>query len=795
MTTISKGRLSRRYEVIPSIESIFNVDDDSKINLDHQPEVFLANQLKFNLNVPTTMENLATSCKDPSHIIISHGDDRHKSHHRDQNPKSADFNILDSEELNLALRFAKQDINLARADLSTQTNTVMNKSRRAKRNKANHERSHVSIEVNKINKPKKLSSQSKLLVSTGLPQRNRKKNNEQYTDRKTIGRSRDLIWVQSKPSSSNIVKKERASRIEQKANPAPVWHSDKDKKISEIERLRSEIRKLVMQTRELYHDVSQKEADVSLSSAKPVSNPDKFIVKLSNRSIRTLYVLQKKIKIVSSGLHKDPVVDKLRFKEILTHIAVSYRGLIKTLEEFNRDIARRSHEVEVKIAPKVYKDIGSLINIITQCCSALKIAPVDDTAELLFQLYNDCQAMNRKTQPRSTSKGVLWADSRKVSKISDGRKGKNQEFRFLRDTESSRLKISDKSRQRSNGFDPDFVFQASEDPRLDGEMTLTPPESPTKQSLLPWRATSRSATPRNINASESIENQPSPTGSHRQVSVFDDKKSDDVDRRLTDSPRQVLKLRKSPRRRKYVNTSSDSVKNHIVNDLNRRKQQFFTDVVSAHGDDITEALLKYLIGDTVDELQRIECNDEMKNEVDNFLSDTNIEKVLQLIENIELQEANVRRKLNDIEYADTNDLNPANSSPSIPDQNPIVITRPQSGQLVFTNTPTELDDSGKIMYNINNTSHIPNHLDVNLLDKRVVATSRSAMDRVEQYCDLYKEYQSKVPQELSGTSTGIWMYERICDKLLNKLLESVGKEMEKNIDSYVENVYAAEFQA
>ena len=35
---------------------------------------------------------------------------------------------------------------------------------------------------------------------------------------------------------------------------------------------------------------------------------------------------------------------------------------------------------------------------------------------------------------------------------------------------------------------------------------------------------------------------------------------------------------------------------------------------------------------------------------------------------------------------------------------------------------------------------------------------------------------------------------RICDKLLDKLLESVGKEMEKSIDSYVENLYAAEFE-
>lgn len=67
------------------------------------------------------------------------------------------------------------------------------------------------------------------------------------------------------------------------------------RRVNEIERLRLEVRKLVLQIRELHHNVFEKEVDASLLSAKSVTNSDKCIVKLSNRSIRILYVLQKKV--------------------------------------------------------------------------------------------------------------------------------------------------------------------------------------------------------------------------------------------------------------------------------------------------------------------------------------------------------------------------------------------------------------------------------------------------------------------------------------------------------------------
>ena len=72
MSTISSDHPSHRYHVIPSIESIFDLDHDCNNDVNKQvPEVFLRNQLKFNLTTPTKIENLTTSCKDPTSIIIS----------------------------------------------------------------------------------------------------------------------------------------------------------------------------------------------------------------------------------------------------------------------------------------------------------------------------------------------------------------------------------------------------------------------------------------------------------------------------------------------------------------------------------------------------------------------------------------------------------------------------------------------------------------------------------------------------------------------------------------------------
>ena len=47
------------------------------------------------------------------------------------------------------------------------------------------------------------------------------------------------------------------------------------------------------------------------------------------------------------------------------------------------------------------------------------------------------------------------------------------------------------------------------------------------------------------------------------------------------------------------------------------------------------------------------------------------------------------------------------------------------------------------------------------------------MDRVELYCDQYKDYLSKVPQELSGTLTGVWKFERYDNAHLSMLCINV----------------------
>lgn len=72
MSTIASDHPSHRYHVIPSIESIFDLDHDRNNDVNNQtPEVFLHNQLKFNLSTPTKIENLTSVCKDPTSIVIS----------------------------------------------------------------------------------------------------------------------------------------------------------------------------------------------------------------------------------------------------------------------------------------------------------------------------------------------------------------------------------------------------------------------------------------------------------------------------------------------------------------------------------------------------------------------------------------------------------------------------------------------------------------------------------------------------------------------------------------------------
>ena len=78
-------------------------------------------------------------------------------------------------------------------------------------------------------------------------------------------------------------------------------------------------------------------------------------------------------------------------------------------------------------------------------------------------------------------------------------------------------------RNRSIGIDYDATQKIANDPHISGEMTITPPESPTKQSLLPWKVTSRSATPRNDYPPESIESPQVPASPHNENFIFDRK--------------------------------------------------------------------------------------------------------------------------------------------------------------------------------------------------------------------------------------------------------------------------------
>ena len=76
---------------------------------------------------------------------------------------------MDNEELDLAQRFAKQDLNQSRSDFTTQTNTILNKNHISNNKKKKIKREqHQTTQIKKIKKPQNVSYESQNLSSQGL---------------------------------------------------------------------------------------------------------------------------------------------------------------------------------------------------------------------------------------------------------------------------------------------------------------------------------------------------------------------------------------------------------------------------------------------------------------------------------------------------------------------------------------------------------------------------------------------------------------------------------------------------
>lgn len=75
---------------------------------------------------------------------------------------------MDNEELDLAQRFAKQDLNQSRSDFTTQTDTVVNKNLVSNKKKVKREQHQTALRVKKIKKPQHISYESKISSSQGL---------------------------------------------------------------------------------------------------------------------------------------------------------------------------------------------------------------------------------------------------------------------------------------------------------------------------------------------------------------------------------------------------------------------------------------------------------------------------------------------------------------------------------------------------------------------------------------------------------------------------------------------------
>ncbi|XP_059721632.1 protein moonraker isoform X2 [Haemorhous mexicanus] len=823
----------------------------------------LQTQLQFNRNVPAVPENLALRFSHPRPIIIeklkASSDQRNLIRSEDLSLRSSGmFSVVSEERLKLAVQLAKRDIKQRRLEEQVKRQVFGDVvSTPLWTQKSQPQKTEVFASRENKNTPK---SQTHLTCQQRLAQPSR-------GESASSGTNVHLCLVkEGKPIPAVL---DSPPTRDTGPDHEPNLNKKEHQNMQEVQRLQKELRSYVQKI----DDFIKKGRDRELLDPENKQRLCTRRQQQAARSARMLYVLQQQVKEIQDDLEKlsPHTIKHTKKSRAVSRLAAAHRGAVRTLQAFANQFTDQTDEQ----IPAHYKELGSLIRQLSLCSAKLEgdSSISEALMDILLQVEDLNSLLESKQTPKTVKKCISasQAKSPRNTKTFPDRKhflypkGENKPLTLKRQhgqeskkppcarslltvqQANSCARILHNKYQEESGL-PTSERNAALQGRTDvlvrakavkKESVLESAALKKKGVLLPAKPQgmlkslkSRRAHPpgkhagfqeptiafqlkenkRPVKESKMpcVPSKPSPRSvSPKRLARLEAENSRGV-KVLTDLCRgemeKIQKLRSqtvSPAR--CADKAEKEIREWSELPFDRTQQ------VATNADILSEKLLDDLLEDTAQELWSMDQHERLQSEALPVADTHSLESMLQRMEEIEMYQEAVRRRVTQIVYSDSQfwaqedkmELQMASTAKKLTPPHPVQITklirhRELETDILFEKPfdSTDIDENKEAEEKLQTGNDILQPSLLNSL-KKAYSVSLSVPSNVLQsildYNSRYKHHLKLISHEIVGSFDPWQIAESLAEQLTEEALCDVAAELQDVCEDYAEAVFTSEF--
>ncbi|OWK54734.1 Uncharacterized protein KIAA0753 [Lonchura striata] len=824
----------------------------------------LQTQLQFNRNVPAVPENLALRFSRPPPIVIeklkASSDQRNLVGSEDLSLRSSGmFSVVSEERLKLAVQLAKRDIKQRRLKEQVKQQVFGDVfSTPLQTQKSQLQKTEVFASRDNKNT---LKSQTHLTCQQRLDQPSRGESASSDTNLYLC------VVKEGKPVPAVL---DSPSTRDTGPDPKPNLNKREHQNMQEVQRLQKELRSYVQKI----EDIIKKGRDRELLDPENEQRLCARRRQQAARSARMLYVLQQQVKEIQNDLEKlsPHTIKHTKKSRAVSRLAAAHRGAVRTLQAFANQFTDQTDEQipahykelgnlirqlslcsaklegDSSISEAIIdillqvEDLNSLLEnqqapkTVKKCISASQakspgntepfperkhfLSPKGENKPLTLkgqhgqeskkppcarslltavQQANSCaHILHNKYQeesgaPTSERSATLQGSTdvlvrtRAVKKESVLESGALKKKVVLLPSKSQGMLKSLKLRRahppgkHARFQEPTIAFQLKENKR---------PAKESKMSCLPSKPPPRSVSPKRLARLEAKNS--------RGVKVLTDLCGGEMEK--------IQKLRSqtvSPAQ--YADKAEKEIREWSEPPLDRTQQ------VATNADILSEKLLDDLLEDTAQELWSMDQHERLQAEALPVADTHSLESMLQRMEEIEMYQEAVRRRVTQIVYSDSQfwaqedkmELQTASTAKKPTSPHPVQITKLiRHGDLetdILFEKPfdsTDIDENKEAEEKLLTGNAILQPLPLNSLQKAYsvsLSVPSNVLQSILDYNSRYKHHLKLISHEVVGSFNPWQIAESLAEQLTEEALCDVAAELQDVCEDYAEAVFTSEF--
>ncbi|KAI1231694.1 hypothetical protein IHE44_0007325 [Lamprotornis superbus] len=763
----------------------------------------LQTQLQFNRNVPAVPENLALRFSHPRPIIIeklkASSDQRNLVGSEDANLRSSGlFSVVSEERLKLAVQLAKRDI----------------KQRRLK------EQVKQQVFGDVVSTPlwTQKSQQQKTEVFASQENKNALKSQTHLTCQQRLNQPSQGVSASSDANVYLCVVKEgkpipavldSPPTHDTRADSKPNLNKEEHQNMQEVQRLQKELRSYVQKIEEIIKKGRDRELEPE--------NEQRLCTRRQQqaaRSARMLYVLQQQVKEIQDDLEKlsPHTIKHTKKSRAVSRLAAAHRGADlnsllenkqtpKTVKKCisasqaksprnTETFPARKHLLSPKGGnkPLTIKGHHGQESKKPPCVrSLLTVQQANNCAHILHNKYQEESgppASERNATLQGSTDGLVRARAVKKESVleSDALKKK---IVLLPGKPQGMLKSLKSKRARPPGKharfqEPTIAFQLKENKR---------PVKDSKIPCVPSKPPPRSASPKRLGRLEAKNS--------RGVKVLTHLCRGEMEK--------IQKLRSqtvSPAQ--CADKAGKELQEWSAPLLDRTQ-------VATNADILSEKLLDDLLEDTAQELWSMDQHERLQTEALPVADTHSLESMLQRMEEIEMYQDAVRRRVTQIVYSDSQfwaqedkmELQMTSTAKKLTSPHPIQITKLMRHRELETDIlfekpfdSTDIDENKAAEEKLQTGNDIVQPLPLNSLQKAYsvsLSVPSNVLQSILDYNSRYKHHLKLISHETVGSFDPWQIAESVSEQLTEEALCDVAAELQDVCEDYAEAVFTSEF--